>query len=293
LLAPGRRGYIPAVQITTVPAEGGPLEEIAAFVATRNDDDAQHIGYVGTKADDIAATFRDLYPGALFALARDGDGALVGVLGAEWDLDIGRTWLYGPWGRDADGMYDALRPHIPSRAAEHEVYPAVANSAVCAFAERHGFSGGTGSLTYVFTRDRLPAVPPTHLPEITTEHHAAFSALHDRVFPGTSSSAATLLERRPPPLVAVEDGRLLGYVVLRLTPDSGEGELDYLAVEESARGRGLGRTLVQAAVHQAFDDERMTSLELSTNADNETGQRLYESVGFVRGRPMRGFRTSA
>ncbi len=281
------------MKITVVPAGDAPVEEIAEFVAARNDDDAQHIGYIGTQAADIAATLRDLYPGAVFALARDDAGALAGVLGAEWDLEIRRAWLYGPWGDQADAMYAAVKPHIPSGAPEHELYPAMTNTAVAEFADRHGFKGGSTSLTYTFSREHLASVPPMSLPEATPEHHASFAELHDQVFPNTGSSAATLLGRTPPPLVVVEDGRLLGYVVLRLTPDSGDGELDYLAVDESARGRGLGRQLVRAAVHQAFADERMTSLELSTNSDNEVGHRLYESVGFVRGRPMRGFRTSS
>ncbi|HZC27457.1 MAG TPA: GNAT family N-acetyltransferase [Actinopolymorphaceae bacterium] len=280
---------VAAVEITVISAADGDLAEIVGFVAARNDDDAQHIGYVDTEADDIAAAFRDLEPGAVFAVARLPGGDLVGVLGAEWDLDIGRTWLYGPWGEASDALYAELRAHIPSGAAEHELYPAAANTAVADFGERHGFSGGGASVIYEITRERLTTVPPSSLPEISPDLHEQFTALHDQAFPGTTYTAAALLDREPPPLVVAED-RLLGYVVLHLTPDSGAGELDYIAVAESARGRGLGTRLVRAAVHQAFADERMKTLVLSTNDDNASAHRMYERVGFVRGRPMRGFR---
>jgi ribosomal protein S18 acetylase RimI-like enzyme len=285
-----RPSVIVARMGATVVPVGECRSEVATFIAARNADDTQHIGYVDTVFDDIDATLADLYEGAVFALARDEDGALTGVLGAEWDTAIGRTWLYGPWGDHADALYAAVVPHVPAQASEHELYCAEANMSVVQFAERHGFGPGSASVVYEFARDRLPLVAEEPMMELAPRYREQFAALHTRTFPHASATAKALAVRQPAPLVDVTGDRLRGYVVLRLTPESGTGELDFLAVDEEFQGQGIGARLGRAALRQAFADPRMQTVVLSTNADNSAGQRLYERIGFTRGRPMRGFR---
>ncbi|UUZ84260.1 GNAT family N-acetyltransferase [Paenibacillus sp. P26] len=57
--------------------------------------------------------------------------------------------------------------------------------------------------------------------------------------------------------------------------------LNDLFVASSARGRGVGRRLMQAAKEYA-EATGALRLELSTARDNHTAQRLYESLGYVR-----------
>jgi ribosomal protein S18 acetylase RimI-like enzyme len=123
---------------------------------------------------------------------------------------------------------------------------------------------------------------------IRPEHRVQFAALHDRAFPGTHLPAAALLEKGEPVWVVEQDGTLLGYVTLKLRPEFDDIEVDYLAVHESARGRGIGARLVTGALHLAFADERATSVKLVTN--NPIARRLYERVGFTLQQDMRSFR---
>ena len=57
--------------------------------------------------------------------------------------------------------------------------------------------------------------------------------------------------------------------------------LNDLFTVESARGKGVGRSLMSAARDHAIQTGA-SAIELSTAHTNRTAQRLYESLGYVR-----------
>jgi ribosomal protein S18 acetylase RimI-like enzyme len=80
--------------------------------------------------------------------------------------------------------------------------------------------------------------------------------------------------------VAEENGRILGYISTRLDRDTGKGRIPNLAVDSGARGRGIGRQLIQHAVAY-FRSEGMAFATIETMVNNPVGQHLYPSCGFV------------
>lgn len=80
--------------------------------------------------------------------------------------------------------------------------------------------------------------------------------------------------------VAEENGRVLGYITTRVDREVGKGRIPNLAVDEAARGRGLGRRLVEHAL-EYFRREGMAYVMIETMANNAVGQHLYPSCGFV------------
>lgn len=88
-------------------------------------------------------------------------------------------------------------------------------------------------------------------------------------------------------LVAVEDGRVLGTVMLmpwphgNLVRDPGEAEIRALAVAKDARGLGIGRALVTAVTHRATE-RGVRLLLLLTMQQMRAAQRLYAEAGFCR-----------
>lgn len=79
--------------------------------------------------------------------------------------------------------------------------------------------------------------------------------------------------------VAEREGVVLGYVTTRLDRVNSIGRIPNLAVEEKARGLGLGRRLI----HHALDYFRVTGMKVAkieTMASNVVGQNLYPSCGF-------------
>jgi ribosomal protein S18 acetylase RimI-like enzyme len=92
-------------------------------------------------------------------------------------------------------------------------------------------------------------------------------------------------------LVAVEDERILGTVTLEidrridpedrpLAPD--EAHVRMLGVDPAARGRGVGRALIEACMHEAGGAGKKI-LTLNTTKWMTAAQRMYESMGFRRG----------
>jgi GNAT superfamily N-acetyltransferase len=90
--------------------------------------------------------------------------------------------------------------------------------------------------------------------------------------------------------VAVEGDQLLGSVTFcpvgsayREVGRESEGEFRMLAVSPAARGKGVGRALVELCVRRSrelgYAGIRMSSMDAMTSA-----HRIYERLGFVRAR---------
>ena len=82
-------------------------------------------------------------------------------------------------------------------------------------------------------------------------------------------------------LVAVRDGRVVGYVVADVTPNFGRdiGHVKDIAVHPDARGEGLGRTLLERGLFTlAVDGASLVKLEVRES--NDAALALYRDVGF-------------
>src|SRR5512133_2295650 len=83
-------------------------------------------------------------------------------------------------------------------------------------------------------------------------------------------------------LVATEDGRVVGWVALAPTSSracyAGVAQSS-VYVSESARGRGAGRTLMDAVVASATEDGIWT-IQAGMFPENAASLALHESVGF-------------
>ena len=79
-------------------------------------------------------------------------------------------------------------------------------------------------------------------------------------------------------VLAREEGKIVGAVVLNETGMSGyipEYILVYIAVDNSQRGKGIGKKLMQKAIENANGD-----IALHVEPDNPA-KKLYESLGFT------------
>ena len=119
-----------------------------------------------------------------------------------------------------------------------------------------------------------------HLSEVASIEEMSFS------LPWSLESLELMLTDQASALVALEDGRVLGYVGMMCVLD--EGQIINVAVHPDARRRGVGRTLMQAA--QAYAKERgIAFLSLEVRESNIAARSLYSSLGWEEQGIRKGF----
>ena len=88
-------------------------------------------------------------------------------------------------------------------------------------------------------------------------------------------------------LVAEEGGKIIGVVtwLMHGLPKHMMAELDRILITKAARGKGLGKKLVDALIKDANEAYgkagfKLRKLYLLTHADNKEAQEFYEKIGF-------------
>ena len=110
------------------------------------------------------------------------------------------------------------------------------------------------------------------------------AALHAASFPDAwdTKSIADLLAAPGTFAFHANDGFVLARVA------AGQAEILTLAVAPSARGKGLGRTLLQAAITKARALGTQTMF-LEVGADNPAARALYAALGFTKVGDRKGY----
>lgn len=119
-----------------------------------------------------------------------------------------------------------------------------------------------------------------HLSEVASIEEMSFS------LPWSLESLELMLTEQASALVALEDGRVLGYVGMMCVLD--EGQIINVAVHPDARRRGVGRSLMEAA--QTYAKERgIVFLSLEVRESNIAARSLYSSLGWEEQGIRKGF----
>jgi ribosomal protein S18 acetylase RimI-like enzyme len=80
--------------------------------------------------------------------------------------------------------------------------------------------------------------------------------------------------------VAEDQGAIIGYITAWIDQEAGVGFIPNLAVDSSARGQGIGRALIEYALH-FFHAAGIRHVRIETLEQNPIGRNLYPSAGFV------------
>ena len=119
-----------------------------------------------------------------------------------------------------------------------------------------------------------------HLSEVASIEEMSFS------LPWSLESLELMLTEQASALVALEDGRVLGYVGMMCVLD--EGQIINVAVHPEARRRGVGRSLMEAA--ETYAKERgIVFLSLEVRESNIAARSLYSSLGWEEQGIRKGF----
>lgn len=287
--------------ITIVPC-GDRLDELVSFVSRLNSEGIHHIGFFGEGEADVRSSLAEciIPPGQGFRMAYE-DDRIVGIFGVDSDLEIARAWLFGPlvehvnWHEVADLLYAEILPLIPASIHDYDIFCDGQNSRVGDFALRHGFS--LHSATAVLTLERENYHPTakrnTEVIDFQETFLEQFERLHRSLFPKAYFTARQMVGKQDLHhrlLLAVENGRLLGYHFCKIEPEAKYGYVDFIGTDAAARGRGIGADLLASGLDWMLSVPSTRKINLTVHAGNEAARHLYTGFGFTTNRVMRGFR---
>lgn len=293
------------------PARDTDLDQVLSLLHHLQTTPSHHIGFHGDTPAELAAELGDLRWPSGTVLAVDNTDRVRGVLSVDVDRALGRAWWYGPfvdvpslhpaadkiWQSTADALY-ANASALPQLHGirDNELYGHVEHCRLADFARRHGFPDGdyssvltldgTDLVRMIGTIPERPADTDTDIAELPTPpansvQAAALIRLHERCFPNTYLSAAQLMAGTGDHtvVVATDGPRLLGYAVGSVQP--GEYFVDYVAVAEESRGRGIAGALVTTLVQRLADrhGERHQASAVVAGG-NAASRRMLHTLGF-------------
>ena len=234
-------------------------------------------------------------------LARQ-DGAIGGGLGFGADLEKQYIYVWGPliaaenWDALSEDLWRAVAPKLPAENRRFDIFCHKQNRRVQAWAERREIPPNSDQFIMAFERGQLSQLPPAEPVRLTPELHEQFIALHEASFPNTYYSGAEIISRindHQQVFVVTAGDTLLGYTYVEAKPEFGEGHIEFIAVSESARGRGVGQQLLTGLLHWLFSFPEINTIELVVSGENPAALSLYRRVGFQELYHMVSFRRHA
>jgi ribosomal protein S18 acetylase RimI-like enzyme len=216
------------------------------------------------------------------------NGRPVGLIGAEFDEELERGWLWGPfalldgWDELASALLDRLLSMLPAAIRRLDFFVHEANQRAYSFYLAHGFHTPQTSHVYVAHRPCGPVVAAETCQPLAPAQAAALAALHDSLFPRTYYTGQDILEQLDDDhqvFVCAQGEDLLGYVYA-IVDERAEGYVEFVGVRADARGQGLGRRLLLTALGWLFESKQVPEVGLTVADDQTNARSLYEKVGF-------------
>lgn len=244
----------------------------------------------GNSAEDQADELRALPAGeACFVAAHDRE-LLRGIAGAEVDTGLRRAWVRGPLTSRVDdaplraALLAALHDTLP-QVQRFDAFPQIDEAALRASLRGAGYRDQVQHhVMNLSARSQVPAWPAA-VHDASPAEAAQAGLLHELLFPATYLSPAAMLasldaEHRLLVVGRPASGELGGYLYVQHQPIEGEAYVDFVGVAPAARGTGLGRALLDAAIHWALAQRRLSGVSLTVRQDRPSALGLYRSAGF-------------
>jgi ribosomal protein S18 acetylase RimI-like enzyme len=290
--------------IKIIPMTTESFNKAVPFITRLQQQKEHYIGYFDTEESAIHVYIKNLEPDwQTTSLLAYKDDQLVGVIIAEYDLELSRAWIHGPmvedqpnWHEIADQLYEKLMQEIiPKTITDYELYGGKANHNLATFAQRHQFPAKDPSVVLMFPRAKLETLPKiTDIHQLTSKYYDQFKKLHTVIFPKTYYSGEQLLKQLDETnqiFIEIINNKLIGFIHIKVEKSLQEGYIEFVGVEESARGQGIGKKLVITALQWLFITfSQISTVNLTVSQTNVSALAVYTKVGFEPVIYLQGYR---
>jgi GNAT superfamily N-acetyltransferase len=280
--------------IAVRPARKADFEVISKLIAEQNKNPETHCIQSDTGNDQQSIQNEinrlDLDSGIRFMAAFQ-DNQLIATLGCELDEELGRGWVRGPfvitesdhWENVAASLLQGLLNTLPPAIHRLDSFLNIAYERGNDFYLAHGFEKIRLVHVYIAAMPGNSLSFPGSSEPLQPHHRQEFVAVHESVFPQTYATGQRILDKlddHHQVFVYTQGSEISGYVYSAIEEDSGDGSVEFVGVREDARGRGIGRQLLQTALHWLFETKKVPQVSLVVNDNLANARSLYESVGF-------------
>ncbi|WYP27119.1 GNAT family N-acetyltransferase [Alkalihalobacillus sp. FSL W8-0930] len=268
-------------------------KSLSVFLSQCQQHSSKHIGYIGTEAKEIQQSleneFSDL-PLEDSALGIFMNEELIGFLGFDLDKDDRSAEIWGPyfknhWNEDlAFELWKGLIDHVPMSIEEYSFFINSSNKDTVHFAKTLGATFQGNHL--ILTLDRSfyePQEAPSEIKPFELIHKDAFIALHQTHFPGAYLTADEMIESIDPThrlLLYKENESVIGYIYAEVSPQFGESDIHFFAVDAASQGKGVGTQLLHATISWIFSFSSIQTITLCVSVDSVAAIHLYKQAQF-------------
>ncbi|MDT8862601.1 GNAT family N-acetyltransferase [Alkalihalobacillus sp. MEB130] len=267
------------------------VDSVAKFISDMNKTERSHIGYCGQDWLEIAHSLRedltDIPYNKSFFTVYD-EGGLVGVLGFDADLENNSAEVWGPFIKEHKwdiviSMWKMMIELLPEEIKTISLFPNKENKKVLQLAKGLSFNRHCDQTILKFPRNKVKELKKVSLLELTEEYYVEMVQLHNNSFPNTYYNGQQIINRlneNRKVFISINAGQLCGYIYVEADPVYGEASIEFFAVKESERGKGIGGELLTVALKWLFTIESIDSITLCVNSSNQNAINLYKKIGF-------------
>jgi ribosomal protein S18 acetylase RimI-like enzyme len=267
------------------------VDRVANFISEINSVEESHIGYCGRDPKEIAHSLRedisDIPCDNSFLTVYE-EGGLIGVLGFDADLESDSAEIWGPFVKEdrwdiVNPLWNKLIELMPEEINSISLFPNKQNKQVLQLASDFSFTSHSDQTILNFNRNRMAELEEVPALELKEEYFTEMKQLHDQSFPDTYYNGQQIIDRLNEDrkvFIIVKNGHLSGYIYVEAQPEYGEASIEFFAVEESNRGKGIGSKLLTVALNWLFTFESIESITLCVNSSNQNAINLFKKVGF-------------
>ncbi|MFN7250317.1 MAG: GNAT family N-acetyltransferase [Anaerobacillus sp.] len=267
------------------------VQVVAKFISDLNKIEQSHIGYCGKDSLEIAHSLindiTDITYDKSFVTVYEKE-ELIGVLGFDADLENNSAEIWGPFVKGnkwdiVNSMCEKMYKLLPEEINTICMFPNSKNSKVLQLATNLSFIKHSDQTILQFSRDRKDELEDVPILELREEYFIEMVKLHEETFPGTYYTGQQIIDRlneNRKVFIIVNNNQVSGYVYVESEPAYGEASIEFFAVKESERGKGIGCQLLTVALKWLFTIDSIQSITLCVNSSNQKAINLYKRVGF-------------
>lgn len=268
------------------------IKQIASFIADFNSKKECHIGYCGTDREEIENSLiediLDIPFQESFIVAKENE-KLIGVLGFDSDIESNSAEIWGPfiikekWNIAVE-LWDKMIKKLPKEINLISMFVNKENKNCIQLATNLNFNKVSEETILIFERKDIDKLRDIPIIELSSDYNEDMQSLHDKIFPNTYYSGSQIIDRmnnHRKVFINIENKNFAGYIYVEVNPEFGEGSIEFFAVDESERGKGIGSKLLTMALRSIFTFASIDNITLCVNSENEKALKLYKKVGFI------------